>query len=34
MKITVSQAVSQADLRSLDMNTVKWLQQLLRTVML
>ena len=34
MKITVSQGVSQADLRTPDMNRVKWRQQLLRTVML
>ena len=34
MKITVSQAVSQADLRTHDMNAIKWHQQLLRTVML
>ena len=34
MKITVSQAVSQADLHTPDMSRVKWLQQLLRTVML
>ena len=33
MKITVSQAVGQADLRTPDMNSVKWRQQLPRTVM-
>ena len=33
-KITVSQAVSQADLCTPDMDRVKWFQQLLRTVML
>ena len=34
MKITSSQAAIQADLRTPDMNRVKWLQQLLRIVML
>ena len=33
MKTTVSQAVSQADLRTPNMNRVKWLQELLRTAM-
>ena len=34
MKITVSQEVSQADMRTSDVNRVKWLRQQLRTVML
>ena len=33
MKITVSQAVGQADLRTLDMNRVKWLRQQLLVAM-
>ena len=33
MKITVSQAINQADLRTSDMYRVKWLRQYLHTVM-